>query len=328
MFNKPRPVLIGAFVTGAVLLLIGGLIFFGSGFLFSSRQTFVLFFSSSLKGLDVGSPVTFRGVPIGEVKKIKIVVDPNTGKFTMPVYISINPKSIFSYSSTGIMSELTHEEMAEILVKRGLKAQLQIQSLVTGKLQVDLDFYPDDPIRYVGLDKEHVEIPTVPSTVENIVRRFQEIPFDQLVKRLISAIDGIDKLIKSGQLTLTIKALHDSITELQREIKTIVPIVRDTLESIQTASRSTQAFVGHADQQLGEVATEVKRLSESANRLVSNADRVIRQLENVTGPDSMERYRLRKMLKEITNTARSLRILSDSIEAQPDIMISGRLGVH
>ncbi|RUM91455.1 MAG: MCE family protein, partial [Thermodesulfatator sp.] len=131
MYKKPSPTLIGAFVTGAVLLLIGGLVFFGSGLLFSEKQIFVLFFNGSLKGLDVGSPVTFRGVPIGQVKKIKILVDPETGLSKMPVYIAINPKSLFSYSGTGSVSELGREAMEAMIARRGLRGQLQIQSLVT-----------------------------------------------------------------------------------------------------------------------------------------------------------------------------------------------------
>lgn len=324
MSKKPSSTLIGAFVTGAILLFAGGLIFFGSGLLFSEKKTFVLFFDSSLKGLDVGSPVTFRGVPIGQVKKIKILMDPQTGNFKMPVYISINPESLFSYSGSGGVSELTNRAMEDVIAKRGLKAQLQIQSLVTGKLQVDLDFYPDEPARYVGLDREHVEIPTVPSTVENIMRRFQEIPVDRLVNRLISAIDAIDRLVESGKVSGTIDALHSSILDLQKNMKILMPSVMETLESIRAASRSTRHFAGNADKKLERISRQLERLSASANDLVVNVNRVMAQVETMTGPNSPERYELKRMMGEVSRAARSLRVLSDSISAQPDILIRGR----
>jgi len=323
--KKPNPTMIGAFVTAAIALFVGGLIFFGSGLLFAERETFVLFFNSSLKGLDVGSPVTFRGVPIGQVKKIKILMDPETGSFKMPVYISIKPESLFAYSGSGSVSELSQKAMKDIIAKRGLKAQLQIQSLVTGKLQVDLDFYPDEPARYVGLDKKHVEIPTVPSTVENIVKRFQEIPVDKLVNKLISAIDGIDRLVQSGKVSDTIDALHSSIMQLQRNMKIVMPSIMETLKSIKETSRATGNFVQNADKKLELISKELDLLARSANRLVFNVNKVLGQVESMTSPDSVERYELKKMLKEVSSAARSLRVLADSIAAQPDLLIRGRV---
>jgi len=322
--RKANPALIGAFVTGAIVLLIAGLIFFGSGMLFSERQTFVLFFNSSLKGLEKGSPVTFRGVPIGQVKKISILIDPETGKFKMPVYISIDPKSMFSYSGTGGVSEVSVRKMTELLIKRGLKAQLQIQSLVTGKLQVDLDFYPNAPIRYVGLDRKHIEIPTVPSTVEEVIKRFEEIPLNDLVEKLISTIDGIDSLVKSGKIGATIDLLHQNLVDLKKNMKILMPEVLGTLKNIKRTSTSTNRFVSHADKKLIEISGQVSRLANSAESLATNLKQAISNLESMTSPDSYERYQLKKLLDESVRAARALRQLAESIEAQPDILIKGR----
>ncbi len=324
MSEKPSAVLIGTFVTAAVVLFMAGLIFFGSGLLFSEKETFVLYFDSSLKGLDVGSPVTFRGVPIGQVKKIKILMDPQTGSFKMPVYISINPESLFSYSGSGRVSELTNRTMEDIIAKRGLRAQLQIQSLVTGKLQVDLDFYPNAPARYIGLDKEHVEIPTVPSTVENIVRRFQEIPVDKLVNKLISIIEGIDSLVQSGKISKTIDTLHASVTELRQDIRLLTPSFLETMKSIGSASNATRTFVGNADKKLDMLSRQLEDLSDSSRKLLAASEHLVGQLDSMTSPDSPERYELKKMVREVAGAARSLRILADSISAQPDIVIKGR----
>ena len=324
MSKKANPAVIGAFVTGALILLISGLIFFGSGLLFSERQTFVLFFNSSLKGLEKGSPVTFRGVPIGQVKKISILIDPATGNVKMPVYISIDPTSMFSYSGSGRVSEVSVRKMTELLIKRGLKAQLQIQSLVTGKLQVDLDFHPDAPIHYVGLDKEHIEIPTVPSTVEEVIKRFEEIPIDDLVEKLISAIDGLDKLVKSGKIGATIDVLHQNLVDLQKNMKILTPEILATLKSIQQTSSQTKKFVANADAKLLQISKELTKLSDSTNHLVNSVNSVVENFYSMTSPDSPERYRLRKLLTETIRAARSLRELADTIQAQPDIFIKGR----
>jgi len=324
--KKPSSTLIGVFVTGAIALFVGGLIFFGSGLIFSEKKTFVLFFDSSLKGLDVGSPVTFRGVSVGQVKKIKILMDSRTGNFKMPVYISINPESLFSYSGSGRVSMLTNKAIKDIIAERGLRAQLQIQSLVTGKLQVDLDFYPNAPARYVGFEKEYIEIPTVPSTVEKIVKRFQEIPVDRLVNKLISAIDGIDRLVESGKVSATIDAMHSSILDLQKNMKIVMPSILKTMESIKTTSDAMRHLAGNADRELEKIAQELERLSTSANDLVANVIKVMAQVETMTGPNSSERYELNRALKEVSKAARSLRVLADSISAQPDMLIRGRTG--
>ncbi len=324
MSKRANPAIIGAFVTGAIILLVAGLIFFGSGLLFSERQTFVLFFNSSLKGLEKGSPVTFRGVPIGQVKKISILVDPATGSFKMPVYISIDPKSMFSYSGSGRVSEVSVKKMTELLINRGLKAQLQIQSLVTGKLQVDLDFYPNAPVHYVGLDKEHIEIPTVPSTVEEVIRRFEEIPVDDLVEKLISAIDGLDKLVKSGKIGATIDILHENLVDLKKNMQVLTPEILATLKSIQRTSSETKKFVSNADEKLIQISKELTRLSDSTNNLVTSVNSVVQNFYAITDPDSPEMYQLRKLLAETTRAARSIRELADTIQAQPDIFIKGR----
>ncbi len=324
MLRKPSPVLIGAFVTGAILLLVGGLVFFGSGLLFSHSQTFVMFFDSSLKGLDVGSPVTFRGVPIGQVKKIKILVDPETGGFKMPVYISINPRSLFSFSAKGGISELSNQAMKDIIARRGLKAQLQVQSLVTGKLLVDLDFYPNAPVHYIGLDKTHVEIPTVPSTVENIIKTFQEMRIDKLVARVTSVMDGLDALLKSGRIDATLESINDTIMQLQHDMKALTPSLLATLRDVRHTSQAARNLSGSADQRLKALAKDLHRLSVSLDGLVARLNGIAGQVESMTAPGSRERYEFEKTMDEMGKAARSLRVFLDSIAAQPDLIIKGR----
>ena len=94
MGRQARKTLIGAFVVGAVALAAAGITVFGSGRFFQKRFTFVMFFSGSITGLSVGSPVEFRGVRVGQVTKIAAVFDPGKLTITIPVYIEIDPKSL------------------------------------------------------------------------------------------------------------------------------------------------------------------------------------------------------------------------------------------
>src|SRR6478609_6690502 len=137
MSTRANPKLIGGFVLGAIALVIIGLLAFGSGQYFAPKGKAVLYFAGSLAGLDVGSPVTFRGVKVGTVNKIVIQYDIRQQKLRIPVYIELDPAKFQIVS--GARSGVNIKE----LVQRGLRARLQIQSLVTGQTSVDFDFYPD-----------------------------------------------------------------------------------------------------------------------------------------------------------------------------------------
>ena len=84
---------IGAFVAGALVLLFVAIAVFGSGRLFQSTTRYVLFFDSSIKGLSIGSPVMFRGVPVGRVTEIQLAGSLQELIFQTPVFIELNDKA-------------------------------------------------------------------------------------------------------------------------------------------------------------------------------------------------------------------------------------------
>src|SRR5262249_26962746 len=131
MASQARKTLIGTFVVGAVALAAAGITIFGSGRFFQKRLTFVMFFSGSIAGLSVGSPVEFRGVRAGQVTKITAVLDPNTLSIMIPVYIEIDPKSLIVSGSEDAWSVFSQVKFHGAFLEKGLKAQLEIESFVT-----------------------------------------------------------------------------------------------------------------------------------------------------------------------------------------------------
>jgi len=87
MNGKASKTLIGAFVVGAVILIVVGLLVFGGGKFIKKTNNFVLFFESSVKGLNVGAPVLIGGVKIGSVKSINIETNTKTLAFYVPIII-------------------------------------------------------------------------------------------------------------------------------------------------------------------------------------------------------------------------------------------------
>ena len=76
--SKPiSPVAIGGFTVGALALLLVAVFIFGGGqFLHADKVRFVIFFDSSLNGLEIGAPVKMQGVKVGEVTEITLQIDP------------------------------------------------------------------------------------------------------------------------------------------------------------------------------------------------------------------------------------------------------------
>ena len=158
MAKKANPAVIGGFVVGAAALLVVGVLVFGSGKLWKATRPWVSYFPGSVKGLQVGAPVTFRGVKIGQVTSIKAVLNVRDEPLTIltPVYWEYDTDMV---ETVGISrAELNKMAAAgrpvdQLLIKRGLRAQLQLQSFVTGQKFIQIDFHPDTPIR---LDRKSV----------------------------------------------------------------------------------------------------------------------------------------------------------------------------
>src|ERR1700739_4612800 len=122
MAKRTNAKLIGGFVTGAI-----GLVLVAARQFLSTKDKAVLFFQGSLSGLDAGSPVTFRGVKIGTVTSVGILYDVPKAELEIPVPMEIEPEQVqIVNGARGIKNIKT-------LVARGLKAQLQSVSLVTGQ---------------------------------------------------------------------------------------------------------------------------------------------------------------------------------------------------
>jgi paraquat-inducible protein B len=180
MSKKVSKTAIGAFVLGAVVLLVAGVLVLGAGKFFTREHVFVTYFEGSVKGLNVGSPVMFRGVKVGAVNDITIMADPATGQVTIPVIFSLQPARF-----KGTRAEFQREPKSiEKAVEAGLRAQLETQSFVTGQLMVSLDFFPDKPARFVGLVKEYPEVPSIPTPLEELQKTVENLPIKEMVETL------------------------------------------------------------------------------------------------------------------------------------------------
>ena len=183
MGKRANPAVIGGFIVGAVVLCIIGVLLFGRLRLLTDKQSFVLYFDSSVDGLNIGAPVDFQGVRIGSVTDIRVQYVTGKGEFRIPVVIEIEPDRIQQIDTR--RTEAERRQFLHSLIERGLRAQLGMQSLVTGQLFVQLGFHPDTPVRLVGGENGRPELPTIPNPLQQASQEAQD-----LLARIPAAAPG------------------------------------------------------------------------------------------------------------------------------------------
>lgn len=205
MGKKANPAIIGGFVVAAIALVVAGVLVFGRGEFLKEKLSWVSYFPGAVDGLQVGAPVVFKGVKVGQVTDVKVTLDARDAAVRIPVYWDLEPDRIaFMGMSEAEMAEMVagrakkERPFARLLIKRGLRAQLQSQSFVTGQKMIALDFFPDTPIDLVGDREEKVpEFPTTPSSTEKLTKAIENLPIDELFTDARNALQGIDRLVRS-----------------------------------------------------------------------------------------------------------------------------------
>ena len=308
MSKKANPVAIGAFVIGAIALLVMGIVVFGSGRLFADTTPFVLYFGGSVDGLNVGSPVRFKGVEIGSVTSIRLDLGDEA---RIPVWIEIDNRRIIDragQSFTRDPARLTAE------IDRGLRAQLNTQSIVTGLLFVQLDYHPDMPATFVLPPAERAqEIPTIPTTLEqaqqvatDIIAKLREVDFDAFSRAVREAIEGINRAVNAPGLQATLEALPQ------------------TLANVDKALTSVQQLATNLDQRTGPLVASLQAASDRSTVAVEQARATLSSMQKLVDPGSPLAGQLSSVLDELRNTARSVRLLADYLERNPAALIRGR----
>ena len=304
MSKQANKTLIGAFVVGAVALVVAGVAIFGSGKFFTKTREYVMYFDGSLRGLSIGSPVAFKGVKIGSVTHIKIRIEgKEVTNIRTPVFIEIESDRIAKTSADPELQEFIEKDrtykVMDILVKRGLRAQLVSQSLVTGQLVVAFDFHPDTPINLVGGDPKYKEIPTIPSTMEELTETIKELPLEELVDQLLKVVKDIDTVVNSPEIKGSISSLHETL-------------------------KSASELVQNVDRQVDPMLSTIKETFETATAALTQAKNTLVSLEERTAEDSTLRYEFDNTLQELSGAARSIRVLADYLQRHPESLLRGK----
>jgi paraquat-inducible protein B len=271
MSRKANPTAIGAFVVGGLVLAIGGLIAFGGGKFFKDTTTYVMYFESSVSGLRVGAPVEFRGVQVGEVRDIRGTISEDL-EIQIPVYVEIGEGRLQPKRANA--APIRREQAIPVLIKRGMRAQLALQSLVTGQFYIELDFHPDQPPRFVG-DGTVPEIPTVPSALSKLRERFEALPLDELAHEAIAALQGINGLVSSEELGNAI----DSASEALRQIRQLADQLGQDLPPMVASAQQAFSIAAEDSPVRYQLESSLSELSAAARAIRSFAEYLERHPE-------------------------------------------------
>ncbi len=319
MGRKANPAVIGAFVVGAIALAVIGVAVFGSGRMFKHNVKFVCFFSGTVNGLNVGAPVKFKGVEVGSVTDIRLRLGEApiaeaavvAQGIRIPVFIEIDPDKI---ALQGGRRNLRDPEQLKQLIDLGLRAQLNSQSMVTGLLFVQLDFYPEKPPTFfLPPGSKEVEIPTIPTTMEQvqsaaaeIIHKLEDIHFDTMVKSATEVLDGMKNVVNSPGLKQTIEILPTTVTNVNEAVV--------SLRQLTTQLRDKQ----------GPVLDSLKVASDKAGATLEQAQVTLKGVQTLVDARSPLAVQLSASLQEIGGAARSLRLLTDYLERNPSSVVRGK----
>lgn len=317
MSEKPHTVAIGAFVIGAILIAITMVIFaLGSGFGQQSEKV-IMVFEGSVKGLNVGAPVALRGVQIGQVTNVELMLNADSLDLTMLVESELSSKNIKRLGTST-------KDVTDGLIARGLRAQLKTQSLLTGLLYIQLDFHPDKPLVLATIDSDLTQIPTIPTDLEQIARKLDEMDLAQLAQDVQDTVHGLSAFVSSD-------AFQSMSGDLQNTLASVTRL-SDELNSqlATTGPKLDQVLIGASETFAGANA-ELPKLSELAEKNLSVLNDAIEAFENtmvnidsLVSPGSPTAYQLNKALRELTLASRAIQELANMLDRQPESLLRGK----
>jgi paraquat-inducible protein B len=310
--SPAKPALVGAFVLSGLALLLVALMLFAGTRLFKREVHAVTYFQGSVAGLEVGAPVTFRGVRVGSVTRIGVSINMKDLSARIPVYMEMNPSTV-KLAGYGPNDPKT---VFRRLLLAGLEAQLGMQSLVTGQLRVDLDFKPNAHATYLGGNARGDEIPSSPSSLETLESEIADLPLKQIAQNANQTLESIKRVTD---------ALGPRVGPMLDSLKQTSDAAHGTMDAAHLAAAHIDTLAIEGKQQLTDNGDALKGVLASSDRTVRDADALVLSLNEMTAPNSRIRDDLQSTTRDLAASASSLRNFTHEIERNPsDLLKRGK----
>lgn len=318
MSKKANPTLVGSFVVGAIALSIVGITLLGGASFLEERFTGILYFEESISGLDVGAPVDFQGVRVGTVTGVRMEMDATQdGAVYRPVTFQIEFNRIYFRGGRKARGREMKEEIERLVQERGLRARLATQSLLTGKLKIELGYFPATPVRRAYRDTDLWEMPTMPSPLAAVTREVQGLPLAEIILESHRVVRNLADLLdpeKTGHTMTTLNKTLSNLDDVLGQVKdTIHPLTVegvDTIQEVRAMMRELQSIFETID---AHIEPLLASLTDTSHRV-----------GNVLDPESPMRGEVNLLIAELRETSRSIRLLTEFLEQHPESLLRGK----
>lgn len=259
------------------------------------------YFSESVQGLSRGSPVNVLGMQVGLVTDVELARDPHE---------DVAPRSLARVSFV-LQPERLSPRAAETLepasvqaqVAQGLHVLLETTSYITGEKALTLDFLPAPSARPLAREDDLMVLPShvrslgaISDQVSTLATRLNAIPYEQIGRNVNHMLASLDRTVGGAEMQ---QAVHELNT---------------TLAEVRALAHEARAGLRPAFARLPGIAERVDQAVDHANAALASVD----------GRDGDLQRQAQQMLREVAEMARSVRLLADMLERNPESLLRGR----
>lgn len=310
---------IGLFVLLGTAIAVVGLMALGAGSLLQKKFYAESYFEESVQGLDVGSPIKFRGVQIGRVETITLVgAEYATDKRYVLVRFSLYRDAI------GALSQAAVKRFVDSEVEKGLRVRLAFQG-VTGAAYLEADYLEAERAPWLSIDWQpaYPFLPSAPSTItryseaiDGILKNIEQIDIQAIGSGLERALTALNGIMSQAQ-----------VGEIGQQTVQLLSELRTTNQRLERMVARAEAPVSQVLQELPETVDNLNRLTAQLNALAGDLPEDIAPLGNtlrrLNGLLAAEQQTIEETLDNIQQVSENLRDITDEARRYPAQMLLG-----
>ncbi|MEZ4528154.1 MAG: MlaD family protein [Desulfobacterales bacterium] len=283
---------------------------------YAKKSEWLMYFDGSVRGLAPGAPVELKGIRIGQVKDVSLKFDFDRQEIRIPVLVETEDGRITHAGA--VPPNVDRDKIMNYLVEKGLRAQLRSGSLITGQLLVSLDFHPNAPVRHITREGLYPEFPTIPApldemttSVSHLLSKLEQIPIEQIGRELAETLQGAKEIVNSQELKQSLTSLNETVSQLK---KFAVQISSEMSPELKKAAAGLNESIAHLENTLKQLDTKI----------TPQLNTTLADIGSFVNKDSAMYGDMKRMMVELADAARSIRMVADYLERHPEALIYGK----
>jgi paraquat-inducible protein B len=312
--------MVGVFVLGGAILAVGAILLFGKFHLGSTSRRYAIVFQDSISGLAVGAPVNFRGVRVGSVVSIALEFDPKTHVAYIPVIVRMFRDNVH------VSKQDPDDPAVDTLVKRGLHAEINTVSFVTGQSEIDLDFDASSPSYFHPDLTKLTEIPAKVSDLERVKQQITQLPLRELADNANATLQNVNKVavVLVDDLPALLASLRSTSDQSQVAVAEAAKAIADLRTRLDTTLESIDRLANTGNNQLAQRSADLHAVLAQASQTMHRARDVLDNVHGLTSDRAGVRIDIEASLRDLAAAAAAFRGFASDVERNPQLLLTGR----